>query len=107
MNRQAARRIKGATSRLENQPYDFVPRRRTPRLSTGSAILWCSPSGGISSGGHISGQTLYVRTGGTTKDVNTDATIYNNYGSATVATKVMCVSLNPDGTYSVVAQSCT
>ncbi len=35
------RRIVGATARLEQQPYDYVPGVRLPRLSSGSTYLCC------------------------------------------------------------------
>lgn len=107
MNRSAARRLKVSAIRLESQPYDFIPKRRAPRLGGPTGVQFCSPSAGINSGSHITGQTLYVRTNGTTMNTNLNATIYNNYGAAIVATKVISVSPNPDGTYSVIAQSCT
>jgi hypothetical protein len=63
----------------------------------------------ISSGGSVTGVTIYANVGGTlTATSQTNATVWNMMASATVSTsgKYIVVGLNPDQTYSVITQSC-
>jgi hypothetical protein len=45
--RANARRIKGATARVEQQPYDYVPAVRTPRPAAGMADGYCQLSAAL------------------------------------------------------------
>ena len=63
----------------------------------------------IAPGGNVTGQTVYTNIGGTqTATSFTSATVYNEMASATTATsgKIIIVGPNPDGTWSVITQSC-
>ncbi len=63
----------------------------------------------IAAGSSVTGVTIYTNIGGTlTASGTTNATVYNEMASATVSTsgKVIIVGANPDGSYSVVTQSC-
>ncbi len=63
----------------------------------------------ISSGGNVTGVTIYWNLGGTvTATGTTSATVYNIMPSATVATSghYIVVQPNPDGTYTAVTQGC-
>ena len=114
---QGARRIKQATTRLENQPYDQGGGYRPPRLGgQGARILFCVPSSGIAAASgnppsgtvhSITGQTIYGLSGGSWTSINTNATVYNPYTAAVVSGKIAALTSNLDGTYSIVAQSCT
>jgi hypothetical protein len=79
-----------------------------------SNILMCVPSGAIAGsgvgappGGPLASQTVYKIVGGAFVSVSTSASIYNPYGAGVVASKNITVAPNPDGTYIVLAQSCT
>lgn len=77
--------------------------------SSGGGIVYFVNPVVISAGGNVTGQTIYVNIGGTqTATASTNATVYNEMASATVATsgKVIIVGPNPDGSYSVITQSC-
>ncbi len=63
-----ARRIVGATARLEQQPYDYVPGVRLPRLSSGSTYLCCRVSSTLNAAtgtfpsltpGNVTNQQIY------------------------------------------------
>jgi len=56
--------------------------------------------------GSVTGQTVYSLIGGTPTAVSTNATVYNQMQAATVVTKTIMLGMNPDGTYSAIAQSC-
>ena len=63
----------------------------------------------IAAGGSVTGQQLYLNIGGTqTPTGGATATVYNEMASATVAYagKAIIVGPNPDGSYSVITQSC-
>jgi len=77
--------------------------------SGGGGIIYFIAPVVIAAGGSVTGQTIYVNIGGTqTATATTNATVYNEMASATVATsgKLIIVGTNPDGTYSVITQSC-
>ncbi len=74
-----------------------------------SGIVYFLNPVAISAGGNVTGQQLYTNIGGTqTAAGGATATVYNEMASATVATsgKIIIVGPNPDGTYSVITQSC-
>ena len=76
--------------------------------SSSSNVLYINPVV-ISAGGNVTNQTLYWNIGGSLTSTGiTAATVYNEMASATVSTsgKYIIVGPNPDGTYSVVTQSC-
>jgi len=63
----------------------------------------------IAAGGSVTGQTIELNVGGVlTATASTNATVWNMMASATVATsgKAIIVGTNPDGSYSVITQSC-
>jgi len=56
--------------------------------------------------GSVTGATVYSLVGGSPVTVSTNATVYNQMQAATVVTKTIMLGANPDGTYSVITQSC-
>ncbi len=50
---------------------------------------------------------IYQRTNGDFKKVETNGVIWNVMPDATIANHRLILSLNPDGTYDVIAMSCT
>jgi hypothetical protein len=57
-------------------------------------------------GGPVTGQTVYLISGGGFVSFSTNASIYNGLMSPTVTGKGHVLNQNPDGTFSVVAESC-
>jgi hypothetical protein len=79
----------------------------------GGSTLFCQPTAAIAAatgittpGGPLTGQTVWGISGGSFVSVSTTAVIYNPMDDPTVATNNLVVSLNADGTYSAVSQSC-
>ena len=75
----------------------------------GGAGVYEVPGGGvIAAGGSVTGQTVYALTGGngTSIAIATNATVFNTYGVATTAGKALTLGQNPDGTFTVLGQSC-
>ena len=74
----------------------------------GGAGVYSIPAVVISAGGSVTGQTVSALVGGALVTVNASGTVYNQMHSATVATSglTIMVGSNPDGTYSVITQSC-
>lgn len=110
-----ARRVKAATSRLESQPYDFLPNRRTPRLGGASQILYCqfASTVGAATGtwpnltpGSATGVTLYRSVNGALVAIPGTWTVYNYYKTAFNAAKTTEVSACGDGTFQTVNQDC-
>ncbi len=100
---QQAQTISGLQSALANlQPGGFG--------GSGTSGLWyCITATYIPAGGSIPGLTILVNVGGTlTATAYTNATVYNMMAFATVAFtgKTIVVAPNPDGTWSVISQSC-
>ena len=60
----------------------------------------------IAAGGNVTGQTVKQRVGATVATVSTNATVYNDMGQPTIASNLIILSLNPDGSFTVVTQSC-
>ena len=60
----------------------------------------------ISAGSSATNQTVKQRIGATVITVSTTATVYNDMGAATIATKLIILSQNPGGSFTVVTQSC-
>lgn len=58
-------------------------------------------------GGPVTGQTVYQIASGAFGVFSSSASIYNGLMSATAAGKGHVVAQNPDGTFCVVAESCT
>ena len=58
--------------------------------------------------GSVASQTIYALVGGAETALPGTSTVYNRMAAATVATsgKTIMVGANPDGTYSVITQSC-
>jgi hypothetical protein len=60
----------------------------------------------IPAGGNVTGQTVNSLVGGTATAISTNATVYNQMGMATIAGNLIMLGQNPDGTFSVLTQSC-
>ena len=60
----------------------------------------------IAAGGNVTGQTVKQRVGATVVTTSANATVYNDMGQPTVASNLIILSLNPDGSFTVVTQSC-
>jgi hypothetical protein len=60
----------------------------------------------IAPSGNVTGATVNALVAGSTTAVSTNATVYNQMQSGTVATKTIMLGVNPDGTYSAISQSC-
>jgi hypothetical protein len=60
----------------------------------------------IAAGGSVAGQTVNSLIGGSATAISTNATVYNQMGAATVAGKLIMLGQNPDGSFSVLTQSC-
>ncbi len=76
---------------------------------SGGGLWYCITATYIPAGGSIPGLTILVNIGGTlTATAYTNATVYNMMAFATVAFtgKTIVVAPNPDGTFSVISQSC-
>ncbi len=63
-------------------------------------------AGTIAAPGSVTGATVYVQVGGSGTVASTNATVYNEMQAATVASNTIKLGLNPDGTFSVISQSC-
>jgi len=76
--------------------------------SGGGGNVYSIPAVVISAGGSVTGQTVSALVGGSLSTVNGNGTVYNQMAAATVSTsgKTIMVGSNPDGTYSVITQSC-
>jgi len=77
--------------------------------SGGGGIVYFIAPIVIAAGGSVTGQTIELNVGGVlTATASTNATVWNMMASATVATsgKAIIVGTNPDGSYSVITQSC-
>lgn len=57
--------------------------------------------------GIVTGQTVYKLVNGNYIAVSTNATVYNPYASAVAASNVCTLAANGDGTFTVLAQSCS
>lgn len=60
----------------------------------------------IGAGGNVTGQTVKQRVGTTVVTVSANATVYNDMGQSTIASNLIILSMNPDGSFTVVTQSC-
>jgi hypothetical protein len=74
--------------------------------SGGSGLAYSMVGVVIAAGGSVTGATINALVGGSTTAVSTNAKVYNQMQSATVASKTIMLGQNPDGTYSVITQSC-
>lgn len=81
----------------------------------GANCLICVVSGGIAGagvpgvgtpGGPLTGQTVYIITGGAFTSQSTNASIYNGLPNAVATGKQCLLNSNPDGTYTVAAVAC-
>lgn len=115
MSRRAARRILGATRRIEGQVYDFTPDRRLPRLGGASQILWCQlPSALAAATGtwpnltptSVTGVTIYRSVNGALVALSGTWKVYNYYSVGFVTGKTTSVTACGDDTFQVVEQSC-
>lgn len=114
-NTSAVRRIKGTVTRLEQQPYDYVPRTRPPRLGGASGHGWCqlSSSLGPATGTWpsltpttASGITIYRKSGNSLAAIPGTFTLYNWRNVTWSANKTMLVLPNGDGTWDIIDQDC-
>jgi hypothetical protein len=74
--------------------------------SGGGAGIYSMVGVVIAAGGSVTGATVNALIGGSTTAVSTNATVYNQMQAATVVTNTIMLGGNPDGTYSVISQSC-
>ena len=81
----------------------------------GAGALIMSPSGGIAGAtglpgtgtpASITGQSLYIIAGGAFTLATSTGNVFNGLEAAVVTTKGCVCAQNPDGTFSVVGQSC-
>ncbi len=74
----------------------------------GGAGVYSIPAVAITAGGSVTGQTVSALVGGSLVTVNASGTVYNQMHSPTVSTLglTIMVGANPDGSYSVITQSC-
>jgi|SRR5271157_588750 len=100
---QAVQQIAGLQSDLANLQLG-----QYSSSSGGGLVYFLNPIV-IAPGGSVSGQTIYTNVAGVqTATAFTAAVVYNQMASATVATsgKIIIVGPNPDGSWSVITQSC-
>lgn len=74
--------------------------------SSSGGAFYCNSIPALAGGATGTGD-VYQRNGGSNVLFATGATIYNPYASATTAGRVCTLGLNPDGTFTIYAQSCT
>ena len=74
--------------------------------SGGSGSMYEMTGVVIAAGGNVTGQTVKQRVGATVVTTSANATVYNDMGQPTVASNLIILSLNPDGSFTVVTQSC-
>lgn len=60
----------------------------------------------IGAGGSVTGQTVNLLVNGSAVSISTNATVYNQMQAATVSGKTIMLGQNPDGSFSVLTQSC-
>ncbi len=73
---------------------------------SGGGVIYSMVGVVIAVGGSVTGATVNALVGGSPTAVSTNATVYNQMQSATVVTKTIMLGQNPDGTFSVITQSC-
>lgn len=120
MKRSQFRRLRDNTIRLESQPYDYVPSRRTPRLNGGFGWAFCQLGSTLNAATgswpsitptSVNGVTLYrpsTNTNGSQvlNSIQTNATIYNWRSVTWNASKTTIVLLQGNGTWSILDQDC-
>jgi len=88
----------------------------TTSTSGGGGVFFCAPGSSIAAASgvpgtgtpsSISGVSIYQISGGVYSLVTASGSVFNPMLAATTAGHVLAVSLNSDGTYSAISQSCT
>lgn len=111
----AARRLKAAATRLENQPYDPGAAYRPPRLGGPSGHGWCqlASSLGPATGTwpsltptSVTGVTIYREQGGSLVALSGTFKLYNWRSVTWSAGKTTFVVPNGDNTWDIVDQDC-
>ncbi len=97
---QLAAQVAGLASQLANQQLGQL------QQGGGGGNVYSMVGVVIAAGGSVTGATVNVLVGGSTTAVSTNATVYNQMQAATVVTKTIMLGQNPDGTFSVITQSC-
>lgn len=108
-----ARRIKAATSRIESQPYDFQPGRRTPRLTATSTHGWCQLGSSLNAATGTwpsitpttTTATVYINVNGSLSSIGSK-TLYNWRNVSWSANKTTLVLPNGNGTWDIDDQDC-
>lgn len=112
---EAIRRIKGAVTRTESQPYAFGKPTRQPRLGGASQILWCRlPSSlGPATGAwpdltptSVTGVTIYSSVNGALVALPGTWKVYNWYHTTFATGTTTAVTACGDGTFQTNNQSC-
>jgi hypothetical protein len=116
--RGAVRRIKGATSRVENQPYDFMPETRQPRLGGGVGYGYCQLGATLAAATGtwpsitpqtVTGVTVYRPQNASSPalaSVVSNAKVYNWRNVSWDASKTSLVLLNSVGGWDIIDQDC-
>ena len=80
--------------------------QQSPLPGAGGGSIYEMTGVVIAAGGNVTGQTVKQRVGATVVTTSANATVYNDMGQPTVASNLIILSLNPDGSFTVVTQSC-
>lgn len=94
--------LQAAVGRLQQLVNDVAGSQQKPG---GSGLCYSMVGVVIAAGGSVTGATVNALVGGSTTAVSTNATVYNQMYAATLATGIIMLGGNPDGTYSVLPQS--
>lgn len=115
MKRGSARRIGSATTRIENQPYDYVPTVRAPRLQGGSGGFWFQPSSTLAAAtgtfpsltaGSLASQTVYSSATGSLVALSGTYTVLNWWPTSFAASKMTALRPVGNGSFEVLEQAC-
>ena len=82
------------------------PSASGPGNQGGGGLVYSMIGQIISAGGNYPGATVNALVGGSSVALPGTYTVYNQMQAATVITKTIMLGANPDGTFSVITQSC-
>lgn len=108
---QELRKIALALSALQDAVAALQQAVRTQQQSPynaggGGGIYEISGGSAISGGGNVTGVTVSQRIGASVVTVNANATVYNDMQASTISGKTIICGQNPDGSFTVITQSC-
>lgn len=115
--RANARRLRGTITRVEQNPYQFLPDLRLPRLAGGAALGYCqlASSLGPATGTWptitpttATGTTIYIGTGGASPgltSIGTNLTVYNFLPETWDAGKTLEL-INSNGIWQIINEAC-